>query len=242
KDGGTDAGRLEIGSDLNLWRTASGLVGYWPFEGTGAISNGQTVGFTDSSGRNNNGTAYNTNGTGMSFVTGIIGNAIQFDGVDDNVSIPDNASLNFGTSDFSVSAWIFYNGFYNQGSAWNMFIGKGSTQSTGGDAFGLGTGSDNKARFMVRETSNSTINNTGITDGEWHYITAVRAGTTSKIYVDGNIGTDITISGTVSNVFPLVIGRDSTATRCINGRVDDVRIYNRALSVSEIKAIYSAGK
>ncbi len=103
KDGGTDAARIESGPDISLWRAASGLVSYFPFDGSGSISTGQTNGFQDLSASNNNGVSSNVNGSGMSFVTGKSGSGVQLDGVDDYVSSPYIPNI---INRLTITSWI----------------------------------------------------------------------------------------------------------------------------------------
>jgi len=73
-----------------VW-AAGGLVSYWPFEGT-----------ADDVVNANHGTIHG----GPGFIDGKFGQALSFDGTNDYVSVDDSASLNFGTGDFTIGAWI----------------------------------------------------------------------------------------------------------------------------------------
>jgi prepilin-type N-terminal cleavage/methylation domain-containing protein len=101
-DGGIEPLLYEAGTDKKLSTFQSGLVGHWSFdEGAGTIA-------YDLSGYGNNGTLNNFNFTATSgWITGKIGKALIFDGVDDYVNVPHNNVFIPGQQ-FSVSAWVFF--------------------------------------------------------------------------------------------------------------------------------------
>jgi hypothetical protein len=73
-----------------------GLVGYWQFdEGSGTSG-------SDSSGQGNTGNLINT----PTWIAGVSGNALSFNGTNQYVNIPDDNTLDFGTIDFTIAAWI----------------------------------------------------------------------------------------------------------------------------------------
>jgi len=238
-DGGTDAGRLEVGSDLNLWRTVSGLAGYWQFEGVGAISNGQAVGFQDVSGNNNDGTAYNTNGTGMTFSAGKIGAAVQLDGTDDYVEAVHSSTLDF--SQLAISMWIktpavmgtpYRNIFSKQGADRDFNYYTYTTDGTKVTSFHLSSGRFGSTLFHMP---------TAFEPNTWHHV-AVTVSSTGMVryYADGSeFAASQGTVGNANNNYPIWIGR---ADNLWNGSLDEVRIYNRVLTAEEIQAIYNSGK
>ncbi|MCV9928655.1 SBBP repeat-containing protein [Flavobacterium sp. LS1R49] len=148
--------------------------------------------------------------------------ALNFDGVDDLVSIPNNSVFNFGTSDFSVESWIKTTNTETQ-------VVVGGIQS--GD-FWLGV-EDNKAVFSI---SGSGVESTvDVNDGQWHHIAGVRNSGIISIYVDGILSNSI---GNNSNIVltsnDITIGSFSDAYN-FNGDIDEVRIWNRALIQAEIQ-------
>jgi len=217
----------------------NGLVGMWSFNGPDM--SGATA--YDRSGQGNNGTLTN----GPTPAIGKVGQALKFDGVDDYVNVGDPASgnLDFGTGGFSVSVWVISRGYANIGSSMNTIIGKQQVTSTG---WGIYINADNKARFNVLGAGlpNSAISNSAINNGQWHQIVGVRQDNGSvKIYVDGVYNADGTATtNSVSNALPLYIGNDnySGSARVFSGFIDEVRVYNRALTEAEIKRLYNMGR
>ncbi|MBI5360467.1 MAG: DUF2341 domain-containing protein [Planctomycetes bacterium] len=213
----------------------SGIAGSWHFsDGTG-----QSV--TDMSGNGNNGQLGSTAGSDVSdpvwTASGKAGNALSFDGTDDYVSIADNASLN--VSNISVEAWIKTP---NQ-TVYKFIVQKYNVSSPNqGFALAMNVTTSNQLGMWVGGGAWTYGNFTW--DGAWHHIVGIYNGTTVYLYVDGNlIGTPQALTGNMSYAVPLYIGTyaGTTGTYNFSGLIDEVRIYNRALSASEITARYAAG-
>ncbi len=201
----------------------SGLVGEWHFDG-----NAQ-----DSSGNGNHGTI-----SGATFVTGISGQALSFDGVNDYVTSGNGSSLNFGAGYFSLSAWIKTTAMGNADNEVVIYF----SGSNGYYYFGIHPGNPNPngASFIINDgsTQDASYGTTNLFDGKWHNIVFTRDATSLKVFTDGiqegsqpsrglNVGTGTT---TISN----------KEGSWFNGIIDEVRIYNRALTASEIQANYNA--
>ena len=243
KDGGTDSGRIETGTDMSLWRTASGLVGYWPFSGTGTVANGSTAGLQDFSGKNNNGAAFNANGTGLSFVSGKVDNAIQLDGVDDYVNVSGGTTMiASGATNISLTAWI-------------KKSSDGTIAHQNGPVFfsieGGKLGSSGIAIYTSDAVWKGVSGTTTLQNGVWYHVAMVYDGTNLKNYVNGTLDSSTSRSGTLGSM-PLSclgIGRGtsggcngSTMGSFLNGTIDELKIYSKALSAAEIAAIYNAEK
>ncbi|MDD4409775.1 MAG: LamG domain-containing protein, partial [Candidatus Pacebacteria bacterium] len=223
-------------------QTISGLVSYWKFDeesGTAAY---------DSAGLNN-GTLINgpvwKNSTDC-----ISGNCLQFDGNNDYVNIPDSSSLRVST--FTISAWIKTSNLLDQ----TVFI----------KPYNANTWKSYRLCFsdkIVSELAVGTPNsypwwttNSIITAGTWHHIAITRnnAGNSSDLstYFDGVL-VPITYTANsysssnktiVYSNMPAQIGRSNayaTPTAYMNGLIDEVKLYNRVLSVEEIYSLYSIG-
>jgi hypothetical protein len=240
KDGGTDPGRLEIGSDLSLWTEASGLKGYWPMEGSGSISDGQTSGLEDLSGKGNNGTASNVNGTGMAFVSGKVGQAAQFDGSDDYVNVGQLPM----TGSFSIMSWIYTSNVGTQ----KTVVSKGGGPTTN-YCLDMRNG-DNSVAFFVYDSGGSAYGLTGATPqkvptGQWAHVAGVYNASKTpnfQVFLNGQVIAIMNWTG--------VLAASSTTTQIgardqgnnFSGLFDDVRIYGRALTSFEVDAIYNGGK
>jgi len=205
-----------------------GLVGYWSFdEGSGNVA-------YDASGNNNHGTLIN----GPQWTTGKVGGGLSFDGVDDYVRIPHSASLDIDAH-FTISAWIKTTA--NMSGACcvthNIFrkfvVPKYIT---------MGISYNTEIYLLLKDDNGNSLNPRGYTpagnrvnNGEWHHIVAVRDGIYGYLYYDGVLFASASNPniGSVSNLGGLAIGFG------FNGLIDEVRIYNRALSEEEIRYHYN---
>jgi len=256
QDGGSDAGRYEVGTDLSLWSRASGLVGYWSFTGVGAITNNQTIGMEDASGNNNHGRASNTNAAGMTFATGQVRQAASFDGVDDRVEILNRPTLDNITDAVTVEAWINTRAFgVNQ---YRGMVVKRSPLTADGCLVGYGFvsswGDGRDVWFAMHpegvpsSCGNWVTANTALSLNNWYHVVGTYDSITGrqKIYINGSLRNTRTWTvGTrirVSTGTPLEIGRNQHSFWSFNGLIDEVRIYNRALSASEVRANFNAGR
>ncbi len=236
QDGGSDAGRYEVGTDLSLWSRASGLVGYWPFTGVGTITNNQTIGMEDASGNNNHGRASNANATGMTFTTGQVRQAISFDGVDDFVEVTHSLS-----SPITISGWVRLTDF---GKTQNTFfdVSPHNVLTISLNRTGIG----NTHVFIGNSTvwlgTPSIISSTNLTLNQWHYIAFTCDGIVSRLFHDGRlVGSSPHIPSNFGTFYRL--GRLAhPAVEAFRGSLDEVRIYNRALSASEVRANFNAGR
>ena len=200
----------------------SGLVGYWNLDGSA----------NDFSGGGNNGTV---NGV-SSWVIGKINQALSFNG-SNYVSISHISSLNPGSSLWSVSAWV-------KGNSDGSVLWKGSSSLDlyklavdGGNAiFNINAGGD-----TVSTTAKSSVI---VNDGNWHLITGVRSSVNkADIYVYGILSGTSTYAGSgisIDTTTPLIIGSENGNKSFFSGLIDDVRVYNRALSSSEVLDVYNA--
>jgi hypothetical protein len=79
--------------------------------------------------------------------------------------------------------------------------------------------------------------------GKWHHVVGMRNGSNWRIYVDGVLENSATGgTGTLATPWTLQIGHESGSVYWFPGTIDDVRIYNRALSAAEVKQLYNAGR
>jgi hypothetical protein len=213
-----------------------GLVGYWSFdEGTGNTVN-------DDSDGTNDGMIYGASWTSDA----VIGNALEFDGIDDYVEVPSSSSLNFGKRDFSLLAWIKTD---NSKSDDLQIIEK--MDRIGGSAPYRGyylrishlTAHENTPEPCVSDGTNEveTWGDDVLTDNEWHFIAATfDRDDMLKLYIDGifEIQIDITSVGDIDVDNPTYIGQQDNFDNQFIGQIDEVRIYNRVLSDSEIQELY----
>jgi hypothetical protein len=220
--------------------TNKGLVGYWSFEeATGTKA-------TDFSGNGNTGTltdmanpATATSGWG----SGRLGGGLNFDGVDDYVNAGDPSSgvLDFSGA-FTVSHWI------NPGNSIDTFsINKRLSGVVIGYDFLIGPVSTaGQAQFRLQDSITGEGNSntaTGLNDGKWHHLVGVFTGTQILIYKDGSaVGSPVSYApaGNFLNTTVFNIAARAGAS-FYTGKIDEVRIYSRALSAAEITKLYQSG-
>ena len=238
----------KIGATQSTGSLSSGLVGHWTFDGKHTNWTSDSTGtITDASGNGNTGTM--TNVSRSTFPTdGVIGQAGKFDGVDDSVNIGDMTSLE-GSPYATWSFWINPNSseyddrFLSKSSAWEISIPNS----------GLGAGT-NKIRVIVDGASIPVVyvnNNYGvlIKDKEWQNFVVVYDGTQStnttkvKIYKNGVqiSGGSVGSVGTIPTILP-ANSNNALIGGIVDGTIDDVRIYNRALTQAEITRLYNMGR
>jgi hypothetical protein len=203
-----------------------GLVGYWNLDqGSGTIA-------YDSSGYNNHGTIY-----GASWTSGKVNSALNFDGLNDYVDCGNSATLD-PIQGATIEAWVNF----NQLPSVAKHIMEIASRSGGGTDLDLQTETDNRFKFFIGTGApNVAISNTVVKTNKWyHIIGTYQANNNIKIYVNGVLEKTTLISitrNTNPNIFS--IGQSGYwPGRFFNGTIDEVKIYNRALSAEEIEAEY----
>lgn len=229
-DGGIDSARLEVGTHLSKWAEAQGLIGYWSFdEGSGSVA-------TDTSGYGNNGTLQG----GPTWVTGKIGKALQFDGVDDYIDCGAGTSLHLDGNSFTIAAWIKL----DQISRNNNFVGKGGTEAAN-QLLHFGIRSSNNWMFAFYSNDLNVQGAPAV--GTWYHLVGTYDATTNnkKLYLNGSLIGQNTPSSDLLNTdsYPLLIGaRNASDHYYTKGLIDEVRLYDRVLTAAEISAAYNATK
>src|SRR3989344_494681 len=217
--------------------TDKGLVGYWSMnEGTGTVAG-------DGSGNENRGTLTG----GPTWVDGKRGKALNFDGNDDLVNAGSATSLDQLPA-ITVSAWIYPR---NVAAASDDVFSKRTAAGASGWKFGPSSTGAGRLSFVVDYDTdlNHTSNSNVISANVWQHIAISWDGSTSaanaRIYINGVETTYAqTTNGTTNRVSdaanPLTIGAQSDGGNPYNGLIDEVRIYNRALSAAEIQTLYNS--
>jgi len=200
---------------------ANAELAHWKFDGNA----------NDSSGNSNNGTE-----TGSPvYVPGRIGNlALSFDGIDDYVNCGSSLAFDVISNAVTISCWIKVDSFDKE---WQAIVTKG----------------ENSWRLSRRAETNSLHfaasgltpqhwldGNINVNDGQWHHVAGVYDGAKLYLYIDTVMDVSIDAIGTINaNNSNIYIGEnEGFPGRCFNGSIDDVRIYNRALSKEEIIQLY----
>ena len=217
-------------------------VGIWRFEGGAGTTAYDESGFGND-GTLGNGACAPGNGSCPSWATGqgvYSGtNALSFDG-DDYVSVPHNSSLNI-TNALTIEAWV-----RTTTQQVGKYIVSKPKLGSGANGWDLNTGAkNNKIKLITFYTTPISFQvDANIYDGIWHHIVGTYNGSAHSIYIDGNFVDSQNASGTIeTNTSNLYIGRFGTlgGYGYFNGSIDDVRIYDEALSSSQIQQHFAQG-
>lgn len=204
--------------------SGNGLVAAYNFE----EKSGTMV--VDASGQGNHGTI-----SGAKRITGgKFGKALSFDGTDDWVTINDSPSLDL-TTGMTLEAWVYPTEFSGSWQ-WRTVILKEASSNL---AYALYANSDSNVPTF--EAYNGSTNNElkgtrSLNLNSWIHIAATFDSTTERLYINGNEVASSPLSGTIMvSEGVLRIGGNSVWGGFFKGRIDEIRIYNRALSASEIQ-------
>ncbi len=201
-------------------------LGYWKFnEGSGSTG-------ADSSVFGNHGALTYMN-TSTCWIAGRDGYVLDFYGSDDYVDCGNDSSLNFGTNDFTVEFWMKSDA---EPGNYQGMIGKLNTSNWMG--WGVQVLTAGTFDFYINRNHNYIFGDYDLRDNIWHHIVAIREGEAAVLYIDGEYigkGVQNTNDDSVSTTSSLTIGKVYMNFDCL---MDDVRIYEGALSEDEISRRY----
>lgn len=196
----------------------TGLVAAYGFdEGSGSS-------VADSSGHSNAGTV-----SGASWSTsGKFGKALDFDGTNDKVSVADSNSLDL-TNGMTVSAWVKPDALGGYRTV--LMKERGSNLS-----YALYGGTDTSNRPAVELPGNQRLAPSAVSTGSWTHLAGTYDGANMRIYVNGvEVSSEPETMTITTSSNPLSIGGNTPWGEYFDGLIDEVRVYNRALSQSEIQ-------
>jgi len=225
KDKANLAKVLSWSSSLNDLMSAD-AAGIWTFnDGTGA----------DSSGNNNNCTLHG----GVTSVDGItqLGKALQFDGSTGYLDCGNGASLNI-TNAITVSAWVKPNSLQYGG-----ILEKGTFSSSFGE-YTLNLEAVANKLVMYINNNSANVTSTGTVQiGQFSYVVGTYDGNYLKVYINGILsGTSTPYNASISiSADSVRIGDYYSTSHFFNGTIDEVRVYNQAYTLSEIRKHYAEG-
>jgi len=217
-----------------------GLAAYYTFDGDAS----------DLSGNANHGVVYGAQLTVDRF--GRADHAYLFDGLDDKIEASHSASLDL-TGPITLSAWI-----RSEDTYWRSGVIVKSPGFVPDIGYRLDVAYDKALGVLQYDdggthTGLSISSETLVVDGLWHLLTATYDGSEARMYIDGQLETSVAYSaGYGASTVPLKIGHyyypysdwapDAEGPRgrhygVLNGAIDDVRIYNRALSAAEVQEL-----
>ncbi len=233
-DGGSDPARFEAGTDLTLWSKASGLIAYWKYDNNAL----------DASGNNINGTLVPPSG-GVYSDTGKSNQGYHFVGTGGHINFGSPAIAQL-TGPVTIMTWA--NLDVDPPLVERYIFVKSSATSKG---WGLSIQPGPFARFRISSdgTNNITATTGAIPITQWIHIAGVYEPSTAlRVYVNGVLSANNTTAIPASqfnNVASnLIAGYEPGCGGCYyyRGISDEVRLYNRAVTASEIQALYEAGK
>ena len=164
--------------------------------------------------------------------------AIDFDGVDDSIDIIDSDTQDL-LSSFSISAWAKSTG----ATQYAFIFGTADAADLNGYYITIHDASQKAIVYSCdAATCSSAAGTTNIkNDNIWHHLVGTFNGTNLDIYVDQiKEGSTATTRTPTNNIFTQRIGGSHFGSRNFKGEIDDIRIYNRALSSPEVEALYKA--
>lgn len=228
------------------------IANIWHLNGTGSIASGDNIPAQVGT----SGTAVNANGTGLSYVTGgKLNSAISFDGTD-HITVPYTQT---SVSQYTISVWVRSNATGNRvfvenrgsgpGRSLTLSMGTnpgGCTATNGRVSFGV----DSDGVYVGRCMSGGSIN-----DNNWHHVVGVWSGTSGvavaatqfTIYIDGaavamtNRSVGTAPNAPITGLGNMKIARHDPWSVNFSGELDEIAIWTRALSATEVQQLYQRG-
>jgi PKD repeat protein len=217
-----DGGYTDYTTTVQVTGT-NGLVAYFPFnEGSGTTVQSTVGGLT--------GTISNA-----TWVPGESGNALSFNGTNAWVTVPDSPALELTTA-MTLEAWVKPTAAPPSGSWASVLFKEGATDANY-TIYGFDGNRDPLLGFYTPSGVVQAIGPSTLALGTWTHLAATYGGSTATLYVNGTAVATQAASGPMpTSTDPLRIGGDSLFGEFFTGLIDEVRIYNRALSAAEIQA------
>jgi len=208
---------------------SAGLVAHYAFNGNA----------DDVSENGHNGTVYGATLTSDRF--GSPNSAYHFDGLDDYVRVPDDPQLD-GMNALTLSLWIKIDSVDRMTEVLNKWVA-GDSPLDGVYNIGIDTGGQTAFQYCTNDAYVIKISSDALDTDSWHHIAGVYTGVEGSIYIDGSLAAlfrdDPDSLGPLNSIADdLLIGCGNLGGSLIHffdGSIDDVRIYSRALSPTEIE-------
>jgi len=206
--------------------------GYWRL--------GELAGSTasDDSGKGNKGTY--ANGVTLGVRGALSGSAdtnraARFDGLNDHVTVPDRSSLDLGDS-LTIEEWVHR----------DVTGVKGQIVQKGVGGYALRVDPDDRAHFAKSNMGDIAVSSVAIpADGSFHHVVATKSGAAIRIYLDGADVTQVIANRTIADTSaPFQIGRflnQGAASLYYAGDLDEVAVYDQALSAARVRAHHAMG-
>ncbi|WP_181416816.1 LamG-like jellyroll fold domain-containing protein [Nitrospira lenta] len=222
---------LYLKSNTTLTSTASAdatAMGHWPFdEGAGTIAG-------DKTGNGLHGTLVNS----PTWSAGKTAGGLTFDGTNDYLQISNPGSLS--PQKLTLSVWAKPSSFANPD--WNSTLANVGLHEWTDGYYGLAIDTDGKPLALLNigggEQNAYYIEGAAISVGQWHHFALSYDNATLRLYVDGVAAGSLSINRIrTSNAAPLLVARRGDAGYHFKGTLDDIRVFSRAMTVTDIGAI-----
>ena len=175
---------------------------------------------------------------GPTWTAGKLGSALSFDGANDRVDVANHSSLQL-TGNVTIALWVKRNQVSTGDSGDRLLSKKSAWNAAGGYEIELGNGS---SELIVLAGGGNFAKATGIAwTTNWTHVAATINGTTCQVYINGVAATmsdsSVGALATDTNIFRLGCAAYGTPAGLLQGALDDVRLYNRVLTPTEINAV-----
>jgi hypothetical protein len=228
---------VTMAQNVPSYVSTNGLVGWWPFNGNA----------NDESANSNDGTVTGSTLTADRF--GNTNNAYSFNGTSANyIDVPHNSSFN--VSNVTISAWYNAIDYGVNTTSWKRLIvskrewgGWGNSFEVNIEAPYSGTINKMQACWTINGVNSTlTFEDSSLLTNTWSHFVYTHDNDSAKIYLNGNLVQSMAISGGLTNnTLPVRFGgRPSDGWHPFNGALDDIGIWNRALSACEIQDLYNS--
>lgn len=216
-----------------------GPVGWWKFDECQGVTANDSSGNSNSgtitigaSGEDTVGTCTTSSTAWGSGATGKRNSSLSLDGTDDRISVSGSTGIPTGNTTYTISAWIKPTSYGTYG-----IVGWGNW-GTNNQVNALRLSANGLVNYWWGNDLTVTVS--GLTDGNWHHVVALFDGTTRAIYVDGRLINSDTPTSHNTTFADFNIGR-TNSTEYFPGQIDDVKIFNYALTATQVRNIMNDG-
>lgn len=165
------------------------------------------------------------------------GKALDFDGVNDDITIPNSDSINITGDALTIAGYINTDG----STAWQGICYKDGGNNKGYQLFVDKTGDPNIAFGVHTGTFYRLFSNEVIENNKWYFVVATYDGVNQSIYINGAFDNSQAVTGNISNSSTenLYIGRNKAGSERFNGEIAGFRIFNTALTAAQVADLYN---
>ena len=219
-----------LGLDFKIIPPQIGLEGWWKLgEGSGSVAN-------DSSGNGETASLVNS----PTWVLGASGYALDFASASNQYAVTPPVEWLPSSGLFTISCWINPSGTQ---AAWAGIVTLANNDANEPAEVKLTYNPSNQPFIQIVSSGGVFVRSSfgSIPAGSWSHLVATYDGTNLNAYLNGVLASSAASAKPTASVIPLYIGSDGTISgRYLNGAVEDVRIWNRALSAAEVLGLYSS--